>query len=66
MSVLNTPPAPAHVNTLAVDDRTARLLVWLGELIQQNGTGKYILIVASDGSVTVQRPRKPLEFHHAG
>lgn len=66
MPVLNTPPAPVHVNALAVDDRTARLLVWLGELIQQNGAGEYIVSVAQDGHVTVKRPRKPLEFHYGG
>lgn len=67
MSVLNTPPGAAPYPTnLAMDDRMARLLVWLGELIQQHGAGKYVVIVHSDGSVTVQRPRNPLEFHHAG
>lgn len=43
-----------------------RLLTWLGELIQENGTGEYIVNVARDGSVTVKRPRKPLEFHYGG
>lgn len=57
---LNTPAAPAH------DDRLPRLLAWLGELIQQNGAGEYIVTVAADGHVTVKRPRKPLEFHYGG
>lgn len=68
MPVLNTPPAPTslHTTNLAMDDRMARLLVWLGELIQQNGAGEYIVSVAQDGHVTVKRPRKPLEFHYGG
>lgn len=63
MSVLNTPPANVAP---AMDDRMARLLAWLGELIQQNGAGEYIVSVAQDGHVTVKRPRKPLEFHYGG
>lgn len=62
MQTLNTPPPAAP----AQDDRLARLLAWLGELIQQNGAGEYIVTVAADGHVTVKRPRKPLEFHYGG
>ena len=70
MPVLNTPPGNAAAllrdPELALDDRMAGLLVWLGELIQQNGAGEYIVSVAQDGHVTVKRPRKPLEFHYGG
>jgi hypothetical protein len=63
MQKLNTAPPAVTAGT---DDRLARLLVWLGELIQQNGAGEYIVNVAQDGHVTVKRPRKPLEFHYGG
>lgn len=65
MSVLNTPPAKA-TGVLTIDDRTARLLVWLGELIQKNGPGEYIVRIGQDGQATVKRPQKPLEFHYGG
>ena len=62
-AVLNT--APPAVNP-APDDKLVKVLVWLGELIQSNGAGEYIVNVAADGHVTVKRPRKPLEFHYGG
>lgn len=62
MQTLNTPPPAAP----AQDDRLARLLAWLGELIQEHGTGDYIVTVHADGSVLVKRPRKPMEFKYGG
>lgn len=63
MQTLNT--APPAVKT-PPDEHMLRLLAWLGELIQSNGAGEYIVNVAQDGHVTVKRPRKPLEFHYGG
>ena len=62
--ILNTAPPAAPV--AVADDKLQRLLAWIGELIQENGTGEYIVTVAADGHVTVKRPRKPLEFHYGG
>lgn len=62
--ILNTAPPPTPV--AVPDDQLQRLLAWIGQLIQENGTGEYIVTVALDGHVTVKRPRKPLEFHYAG
>lgn len=61
-AVLNTTP----VSVKPTPDKLALLLLWLGELIQEHGTGEYIVTVAHDGHVTVKRPRKPLEFHYGG
>lgn len=44
------------------DARLDALLTWLGTLIREHGTGEYLLQVKPDGSVTVKRPRKPLEY----
>ncbi len=62
--ILNT-PAPRQAVPVP-DEKLQRLLEWVGELIRENGTGEYILVVAADGHVTVKRPRKPLEFHYGG
>ena len=62
--ILNT--APPAVPVTVPDDKLQRLLAWIGELIQENGTGEYIVTVAKDGHVTVKRPRKPLEYHYGG
>lgn len=48
------------------DEKLLHRLVWLAELIQQNGIGEYIVTIRQDGSITVKRPRKPLEFHYGG
>lgn len=37
-------------------------LHWLGELVAAHGAGEYVVRVRVDGSVTVKRPRRPLEF----
>ena len=50
----------------APDERLLRRLVWLAQLIQENGAGEYIVTFKQDGSLTVKRPRRPLEFHYAG
>lgn len=39
-------------------------LHWLGELVAAHGAGEYVVRVRVDGSVTVKRPRKPLEFDY--
>jgi hypothetical protein len=40
----------------------ATWLHWLGDLVAVHGAGEYVVRVRVDGSVTVKRPRRPLEF----
>lgn len=52
--------------SLPLDQRLSLQLMWLAQLIQENGSGEYIVTIKQDGGITVKRPRRPLEFHYAG
>ena len=58
--------AAANTAPLVLNEKLLRRLVWLAGLIEENGTGEYIVTIRSDGAITVKRPRRPLEFHYAG
>ena len=62
MNSANNCLLPSTAAPDAPDARLDALLTWLGTLIREHGTGEYLLQVKADGSVTVKRPRKPLEY----
>lgn len=54
-----SPPSTAVSNQ---ENRRAVFLAWLAQLMEEHGTGEYLVLLRADGSVTVKRPRKPMEF----
>ncbi len=57
--IVTVPPGAGCVQS---QQQMAVFLTWLAELIQEHGPGEYMVHLRADGSVTVKRPRKPLEF----
>lgn len=56
MNIVQTATAPLCNEKMNV------FLSWFAELMDEHGPGVYEVTVRKDGSVTVKRPRKPLEF----
>ncbi len=62
----NDPAALRRVDESQTTRHNPPWLAWFGELVSVHGPGEYVLRIRLDGSVTVKRPRKPLEFDYRG